>query len=107
MLRGNAEAPPSEPDRLDNDLHAYLVEKAGNPYIRDFFDRHGRYYTTLFDRAAPEASVVRAMAAQHRDILQALLAADWPAARRALAGHIGAEKPGVRALLQRARRAVG
>jgi DNA-binding GntR family transcriptional regulator len=107
MLLGNAEVLLGEPDRLDNDLHAYLVQKAGNAYIEDFFDRHGRYYTTLFDHAAPEASVVREMAGQHREILQALLAEDWPAARRALARHIRAQKPVVRALLQRARREAG
>ena len=55
----------------------------------------------LFDYAAPEAKVVRAMARQHRTILRALLARDWPAARKGLARHIRAQRPVVRRLLQR------
>ena len=99
MLAGNA--PDGRGPRLDNDLHRYLVERSGNAYLRDFFDRHGRYYTTLFDFAAPEAGIVTAMARQHRAILRALLARDWPRARRALARHIRAQEPIVRALLGR------
>lgn len=96
MLRGNCPA-----GRLDNDLHRYLIEKADNPYIREFFERHGRYYTMLFDYAAPEANVVRSMARQHRDILRALLAQDWKAARQALARHIRAQRPIVQRLLRK------
>jgi DNA-binding GntR family transcriptional regulator len=96
MLRGNRQKAP----RLDNDLHRYLVEKAGNRYIRDFFDRHGIYYATLFDYAAPAINVVKAMARQHRTILRALLARDWNGARKALAHHIRSQRPVVRRLLQ-------
>ena len=99
MLEGNA--PHGESTRLDNDLHAYLIARSGNVYIRDFFDRNGAYYGTLFDFAAPETSVVDAMAAQHRDVLLALIDRDWPRARRALAHHIQAQEPIVRELLQR------
>jgi DNA-binding GntR family transcriptional regulator len=98
MLRGNRAAPSGE--RLDNDLHCYLIAKADNGYIRDFFERHGRYYTMLFDFAAPEAQVVRAMARQHRVILRALLAQDWKTARQALARHIRAQRPIVQRLLR-------
>jgi DNA-binding GntR family transcriptional regulator len=97
MLEGNA--PDGETSRLDNDLHAYLIEKSGNVYIREFFDRNGAYYSNLFDFAAPETSVVDAMAAQHRDVLLALIDRDWPRARRALAHHIQAQEPIVRELL--------
>lgn len=99
MLAGNRAAARSP--RLDNDLHGYLVAKAGNPYIRDFFDRHGTYYTTLFDYAAPEARVVKQMARQHRKILRALIAQDWPRARRELAHHIRAQRPIVETLMRR------
>jgi DNA-binding GntR family transcriptional regulator len=99
MLEGNA--PDGGASRLDNDLHAYLISKSGNVYIRDFFERNGAYYGSLFDFAAPETSVVEAMAAQHRDVLLALIARDWPRARRALAHHIQAQEPIVRELLQR------
>ena len=97
MLHGN------EPGtaRLDNDLHRYLIDKAGNRFIREFFERHGRYYSTLFDYAAPEANVVKTMARQHRTILRALLARDWRAARKALVQHIRAQRPIVRRLLRK------
>jgi DNA-binding GntR family transcriptional regulator len=82
-------------------LHRYLVERSGNRYIREFFDRHGVYFDTLFGYAAPEANVVRAMARQHRAILQALIARDWRAARKALAHHIRSQRPVVSRLLER------
>jgi DNA-binding FadR family transcriptional regulator len=46
-----------------------------------------------FDHAAPEARVVAEMAAQHRAILEALIARRWGRAREALVGHIRAQKP--------------
>jgi DNA-binding GntR family transcriptional regulator len=99
MLRGNEPGGPSP--RLDNGLHRYLVEKSGNAYLRDFFERHGAYYTTLFDFAAPETHVVAEMARQHRAILEALIARDWPRARRSLAEHIRGQRPIVKDLMQR------
>lgn len=98
MLRGNR--PADGTARLDNDLHRYLIARAGNRYIADFFEHHGLFYTTLFDYAAPQARVVRAMARQHRAILRALLADDLPTARRALARHIRAQAPVLRRLLE-------
>jgi DNA-binding GntR family transcriptional regulator len=99
MLEGNA--PDGEASRIDNDLHKYLIEKSGNAYIREFFDRNGAYYSTLFDFAAPETSVVDAMAVQHRDVLLALIDRDWPRARRTLAHHIRSQEPIVRELLRK------
>lgn len=99
MLAGNAPSGDAEL-RLDNQLHAYLVERSGNPYIREFFERHGPYFSTLLDHAAPAASLSRTMARQHRQILRALLARDWPAARRALARHIRAQRPVVERFLR-------
>jgi DNA-binding GntR family transcriptional regulator len=99
ILAGNASRKGGP--RLDNSLHRYLVEKSGNDYLRDFFNRHGAYYTSLLDFAAPETHVVAAMARQHRKILRALLAQDWPQARRELARHIRAQRPIVGDLLKR------
>jgi DNA-binding GntR family transcriptional regulator len=99
MLAGNA--PAGTVPRLDNDLHGYLVEKAGNGYIRDFFDHHGAYFTTLLDFAAPETRVVAAMAREHRVILRALIDGDWPRAGEALAQHIRGQRPIVRDLMLR------
>ena len=77
------------------------MEKSGNDYLREFFDRHGGYYTSLLEFAAPETHVVAAMARQHRKILRALLAHDWPRARRELTRRIRAQRPIVRDLLRR------
>ncbi len=99
MLAGNV--PGVRRPRLDNDLHGYFVEKADNAYIRDFFERHGAYYTSVFDFAAPETCLVSEMAEQHRVILEALIARDWPRARAALSRHIRAQRPIVKALLRR------
>lgn len=93
MLAGNLPRSGAKRPRLDNDLHRYLIEQSGNSYIRDFFDRHGRYFATLFEYAAPEARVVGRMARQHREILQALIDRDWRRARRALSHHIRAQRP--------------
>lgn len=98
MLEGNLAA-PNEKARLDNDLHGYLIEKSGNPYIRDFFDRHGLYYTTLFNHAAPGAHVVAEMAQQHRDVLEPLIAKKWSEARAALSNHIRSQLPVVQKLM--------
>ncbi len=100
MLAGNAPA-PGDGSRLDNQLHAYLVDCSGNPYIREFFERHGPYFSSLLDFAAPAASLSRTMARQHREILTALLARDWPTARRALARHIRTQRPVVERYLRR------
>jgi DNA-binding GntR family transcriptional regulator len=99
MLAANA--PSAGAARLDNRLHRYLIDKAANPYIRDFFDRHGAYYTTVFDFAAPETHVVAAMARQHRAILRALIGRDWARARQALVRHIREQRPIVKALMLR------
>jgi DNA-binding GntR family transcriptional regulator len=99
MLAGNA--PRSGGTRLDNSLHGYLVEKSGNVYLQEFFNRYGAYYASLLDFAAPETRVVAAMARQHRTILRALIAQDWTRARRELTRHIRAQRPIVRELLQR------
>jgi DNA-binding GntR family transcriptional regulator len=99
MLSGNASR--SGGPILDNSLHRYLVEKSGNDYLREFFNRHRAYYTSLLDFAAPETCVVASMARQHRKILRALIAQDWTRARRELTRHIRAQRPVVRELLQR------
>lgn len=78
---------------LDNRLHEYIIEKSGNHYIRDFFHQHvAAYYRTLFDYAAPETSVVVEMVAQHRRILDALIARAWTRARLALTEHIQSQE---------------
>jgi DNA-binding GntR family transcriptional regulator len=100
MLRGNLPAVKGADSRLDNNLHHYLIEKSGNLYLQDFFERHGIYFTMLFDYAAPEAQATAVMARQHRKILRALMARDWPRARKHLAHHIRSQQPVLRRLLR-------
>lgn len=99
MRQGNAPNQEGENIRLDNQLHQYFIEKSGNIYIQDFFERNGLYYTFLFDFAAPEAHVMQEMAAQHRAILDALLAQDWTGAKEALAHHIRSQRPIVQQMM--------
>ena len=96
MLAGNAPEADGEGSALNNDLHGYLIEKSGNPYIQDFFARNGRYWAALFDSAAPETRLMREMANQHCAILIALLEQDWLRAANALSEHIRAQRPIVR-----------
>ena len=94
MLAGNPAVGNDRLPHLDNRLHDYLIEKSGNRYIQIFFRQHtATYFTAAFDHAAPEAHVVAKMAAQHRAILDALIARRWDRARQALVRHIRAQKP--------------
>jgi DNA-binding GntR family transcriptional regulator len=88
---------------LNNEIHGYLIQQAGNRYIADFFQRHSAYYTQLFQMAAVQTGWRNAMAGQHREILLALLQHDWPRARLALAQHIRAQRPVVQELLRQIR----
>ena len=94
MLAGNSAVDGSQSPRLDNRLHEYLISKSGNRYIQNFFRQYAAtYFTSALDYAAPETHVVAEMAAQHRTILDALIAQQWARAREALAQHIRAQRP--------------
>ena len=101
MLEGNLETAEGAAPRLDNRLHQYLIEKSRNRYIHSFFRQYtASYYTAVFEYAAPEAHVVAEMAAQHRQILESLIARHWAKARQALSEHIWAQRPILRDLLK-------
>src|SRR5262249_18727922 len=76
----NANSLPDSPEaqpHVDESLHDYIIDTADNSYIRDFFERHGRYHRLLFqwedhDRAAAIETI-----RQHREILTALLMKKW------------------------------
>ncbi len=87
--------------RIDNSLHGYWIEQAGNRYISEFFALHGQYYSTLFDYASLESSVVAEMAQQHREILQALLDGRLSEAQKVLRRHIRSQRPNVAYLMER------
>lgn len=99
MLAGNPVPETGKPMQLDNRIHAYLIEKAGNFYLRDFFERHGEYYMLLFEHAALGAKVVAEMAEQHRALLYALIEKDWDGAQQALVRHIRSQLPVMHKLL--------
>ena len=86
--------------RIDNSLHGYWIEMAGNRYISEFFSLHGQYYVTLFDYASLETSVIAEMARQHHDILRALLDGKVGEAKRILRLHIRSQRPNVARLME-------
>ncbi len=93
MLAGNQGPIEGESISIDNSLHAYIVEKADNFYIKDFFDRHGHYYGILFDWEDQDEVTALGTLCQHRDILNPLLAKDWSMAKKALSHHIRENHP--------------
>jgi DNA-binding GntR family transcriptional regulator len=94
ILEGNRlSASPTDLPIVDNSLHAYLVEKSKNPFISDFFDRHGEYYAVLFEWESLDRERLIVAVLQHREILEAILRRDRPAAERALVNHIRYKHP--------------
>ncbi|MBV1911231.1 MAG: GntR family transcriptional regulator [Kangiellaceae bacterium] len=77
---------------LNNDLHNYWINRCDNKYIQDFFNRHGNFYSAVFDYVSLEEKVMREMAQEHRDILEALINQDHPKAEKALIKHIRDQK---------------
>ncbi len=73
---------------LDNLLHSYFIDKADNFYIKDFFKRHGGYFTMMFRKEAKYRDAAIKAVHEHQDILTALLDKDWRGARKALSCHI-------------------
>ena len=94
ILAGNV-IPQKKSDTvlIDNSLHEYIIEKAGNYYIQDFFQRQGRYYDILFDWEDQDRETAIETVRQHQAILQALIAEDWKTARKALSYHIKDNHP--------------
>ncbi|HKK18559.1 MAG TPA: GntR family transcriptional regulator [Opitutales bacterium] len=94
---------PTKNDRLriDNSLHRYWVDMSGNRYMSEFFDRHGQYYTMLFDYATMEKSVLAEMAEQHCEMLRSLLKGNLKAAQKTLHHHIQLQHPNVSYLMER------
>jgi DNA-binding GntR family transcriptional regulator len=94
MLDGNRlPIGPGEPPVCDNSLHAYLVAKSQNPFIADFFDRHGEYFNALFEWESLDRDAQIQAVRHHHEILEALLRRDRPAAERALVNHIRNNHP--------------
>lgn len=94
ILEGNIvpDSPKKQPI-CDNSLHAYLIEKSRNPFIADFFDRHGKYYNALFNWESLDRKAKIQAIQHHREILEALLRRDRSAAEAALENHIRNNHP--------------
>ncbi len=88
MPRSSTDAP-----RVDNSLHAYIIECAGNPYICDFFERHAPYYDLLFEWEDLDREAALETVRQHRGIIVALLAGRWSIASEELVRHIRDNHP--------------
>jgi DNA-binding GntR family transcriptional regulator len=89
----------NEGTRVDNRIHGYVLELAGNRYLSDFFTRQAPFFELLFHWEGHDAGAATRAAHEHRVLLDALLARDLPAAQAALAAHIGGEHPVLRAAL--------
>jgi DNA-binding GntR family transcriptional regulator len=87
----DANSLPESPDVLppiDESLHEYIIAIADNAYIRDFFEHQGRYHRLLFHWEDKYPATAIETIRQHREILTAMLAKNWSAARKALSHHI-------------------
>ncbi|AQQ67612.1 hypothetical protein Mag101_08145 [Microbulbifer agarilyticus] len=92
--RGNTES------QLDFDLHDYWIERCGNRYIQEFFQRYSPFYNALFNYAVIDEEVKREMAQEHCEIVECLLAKDWKGARNALSAHIREQREAVSRMIE-------
>ena len=79
--------------KIDNSLHQYLLELAGNPYLDDFFQRHGKYYYILFEWEGGNENAAIQAVHQHHAIIDALIDEDWALARTELSEHLRTNHP--------------
>jgi DNA-binding GntR family transcriptional regulator len=84
--------------RIDNSFHDYLIGKANNRYLADFFERHDRYFKFVFEWEIVDRHAAIETVHQHLAILQALLRRDRPAAESALVKHIRYNHPSLQKL---------
>ena len=78
---------------IDNSLHQYLLELADNPYLDDFFQRHGKYYSILFEWEGGNENAAIQAVHQHHAIIDALIDEDWALARTELSEHLRTNHP--------------
>jgi DNA-binding GntR family transcriptional regulator len=93
LARNTADGNPGGSPQIDDGFHAWIVEAAGNRYIRDILTRFGRYYRFLFEWEAADRAAGMQTVQQHRRILEAILQGDMPRARAALEAHLRYEHP--------------
>ena len=100
LIKANSPDSKGRP-RLNDELHSYWIEKSDNRYIRSFFNQFGFYYNYLFNYSTVATSVTEEKAAEHRQILKALIKEDWDAAYKALRQHIRSQRPNVTHMFER------
>ena len=85
----------------DNDLHRYLIDLAQNPYLTDFFARHGTYFELVFRWEGQDPQAAAEARQQHLAILTAIRGKNQSAARRALTAHIRGQHPVIADLMRK------
>lgn len=93
MHEGNIPAQKTTEPIIDNRLHSYIIKKADNFYVSDFFSRHEPFFKILFEWEGEDAKTAGETVKQHHDILDALLNRDKESAAKALSFHIHHNHP--------------
>lgn len=88
LARKSTSKLPAKPASTDNQFHRYIIDVADNFYIRDFFDRQGRFFQLLFEWEDQAPATTAQTVRQHRLILKSILQNDQPKAQAALKIHI-------------------
>ena len=78
---------------IDNSLHQFLLSLADNPYLNDFFERHGKYFSILFDWEGNDQKAGKEAISQHHQIIDALLEENWELAKKRLSLHLQTNHP--------------
>lgn len=100
LLKANRPGRGNTESQLDFDLHDYWIERCGNRYIQEFFQRYSPFYNALFNYAVIDEEVKREMAQEHCEIVECLLAKDWKGARNALSAHIREQREAVSRMIE-------
>jgi DNA-binding GntR family transcriptional regulator len=78
---------------IDNSLHKFIIGLASNSFIDDFFQRHGKYYSILFEWEGDDKEAGIQAVKQHHRIIDALLKEDWELAAKELSAHLHTNHP--------------
>ena len=78
---------------IDNSLHKFIIGLASNSFIDDFFQRHGKYYSILFEWEGDDKEAGIQAVKQHHRIIEALLKEDWELAAKELSAHLHTNHP--------------
>lgn len=78
---------------IDNRIHNYIIEKANNFYILDFFNRHAPFFEILFEWEGENREAAAEAVQQHHEILTAIINRDRKKATKALSHHIQFNHP--------------